>query len=295
MDKMHKMHILSSWVSLDNIPNNKVIVKDDESGILKIGNEKSGINIRDQIISELNDLARKNINNIDFSFDGINKEYNKKFDNINYNINTITNDNTNNNKKLNLTIKVFSNHGYKYLQLIHSFYVIENGKKVRKCIVIKNLGMLSKFDDGQPLFVERLRLSFKNNIPIIKELEEFVDHEAAKPCQPGESDFLLNGVLKPQELTSWESKNIGYFLLESIYNELGINNVLSLYKHRNDINYDINGIFKLLLIGRCLNPDSKLGTYEDKDRYLFDIATTENVNDVYNSLTIYDEKNITIQ
>jgi hypothetical protein len=46
-----------------------------------------------------------------------------------------------------------------------------DGTAKQKKRVVKNLGPLSRFDDGQPNFVKRLRQSFKDQQPIIPELK----------------------------------------------------------------------------------------------------------------------------
>jgi transposase len=90
-------------------------------------------------------------------------------------------------------------------------------------------------------------------------------------------------------------KNIGFFLLEALYNNLGINDVLSLEKSRKKLDYDINGIAKMLMIGRVLRPDSKIGTFEDRGRYSFQVTSCDDVGEVYKSLSILDNKADTIQ
>lgn len=64
-------------------------------------------------------------------------------------------------------------------------------------------------------------------------------------------------------------KNMGYFLLDSVYDVLGIGDVLSKHKSMTRIAYDLNGLAKLLVFGRVLNPDSKLETFKGyKDMFL---------------------------
>jgi len=58
-----------------------------------------------------------------------------------------------------------------YLRVAETYSVTENGlTKIKKRIVL-NIGPLPKFDDGQPDFVGRLKKSFKDGNPILKELE----------------------------------------------------------------------------------------------------------------------------
>ena len=52
-------------------------------------------------------------------------------------------------------IECVKNNGKPYLRLAESRYVKDIGRQ--KKFVIKNLGSLSKFDDGKPDFLKRLR------------------------------------------------------------------------------------------------------------------------------------------
>ena len=68
------------------------------------------------------------------------------------------------------------NNGTEYLRLVKSQRVLNsNGKKTVRKKVIFNIGPLSKFDDGQPNYAERLKTSFKEGNPIIETLQEFVE------------------------------------------------------------------------------------------------------------------------
>jgi hypothetical protein len=66
-----------------------------------------------------------------------------------------------------MQIVCINNNGTKYLQVQESHYEISSdGKARQKRRVVKNLGPLSRFDDGQPDFLTRLRTSF-TWIPVI--------------------------------------------------------------------------------------------------------------------------------
>ncbi len=65
-------------------------------------------------------------------------------------------------------IEKVKNNGIEYLRLVESVYkpgVIGGRKKI-----ILNIGSLSKFDDGQPDYISRLKESFKNGNPLIPSL-----------------------------------------------------------------------------------------------------------------------------
>jgi transposase len=90
-------------------------------------------------------------------------------------------------------------------------------------------------------------------------------------------------------------KNIGYFLLDSLYDAIGIYDVLNLRKSRRNLDYDLNGNTKLLTFGRVLNPASKLATYTEKEKYLFPVSKSENVNEIYDTLSELSETSEAIQ
>ena len=66
---------------------------------------------------------------------------------------------------------VQKNNGNKYLRLVQSSRVVnKSGYRVSQKKVILNIGPLTRFDDGQPDYVERLKKSFKAGNPLIMAL-----------------------------------------------------------------------------------------------------------------------------
>lgn len=79
-------------------------------------------------------------------------------------------------------------------------------------------------------------------------------------------------------------KNFGYVALSKIYHELEIDKFLiNKFKARNFSEYKINNIMKLLVFARCLFPDSKKSTFENKD--IFFENTNFSLKEVYNALS----------
>lgn len=78
-------------------------------------------------------------------------------------------------------IECFSNHGIKYLRLAES--VRRPSKKNPNKIstykeIIFNIGPLSRFDDGKPDYLERLRKSFAEGKPLIASLTKYIANNA---------------------------------------------------------------------------------------------------------------------
>ena len=185
-------------------------------------------------------------------------------------------------------IACINNHGVKYLQIQESYSERINGKLFNRKRIIRNIGPLSRFDDGKPDYLQRLRQSFAQGAPIIESLSDLAHTPRAKKIR---IDF--NADSDDDAFSS--PKNIGYFLLDSLYDTLGIYDVLNLHKSRRGLGYDLNGLAKLMAFGRVLAPDSKLGTLESRDRYLFGVTSSENPAEIYRALDCLHEKAVSIQ
>ena len=80
------------------------------------------------------------------------------------------------------------------------------------------------------------------------------------------------------------NKNFGYVALSKIYHELEIDKFIKAkFQTRDFSEYKINNIMKLLVFARCLFPDSKKSTFENKD--IFFENSNFSLKEVYNALT----------
>ena len=149
-------------------------------------------------------------------------------------------------------IECVKNNGKPYLRLAESRYVKDIGRQ--KKFVIKNLGPLSKFDDGKPDFLKRFREKFKNG-------EIDFDGITYYSNLPTKRTFEIDNDMNYIEL-----KNIGFLFLQSVYNSLGISQLLNQIKSDSKIEYDLNGLTKMLVFGRILDPQSKKKTFEDREK-----------------------------
>lgn len=186
-------------------------------------------------------------------------------------------------------IACVNNHGIHYLQVMESYSVKENGVFKSRKRVVKNLGPLSRFDDGKPDYLARLRSSFKTGHPIITELEDLVQG------QPAKDRVTIQFDKNDEHDCMADPKNIGYFLLDGLYDALGVYDVLNKHKSMTKIEYDLNGLAKLLVFGRALCPESKLETFRERNRYAFDVASSDSLIEVYRALSCLDEKSDAIQ
>lgn len=178
-------------------------------------------------------------------------------------------------------IECVKNNGKPYLRLAESRYIKDIGRQ--KKFVIKNLGPLSKFDDGKPDFLNRLREKFKKG-------EINFDGITYYSNLPSKNTFEIDNDQNYIEL-----KNIGFLFLQSVYNSLGISQLLNQIKSSSKIEYDLNGLTKLFVFGRILNPRSKKKEFENKDKYLFPITTHEDEQTIYRALDVLDKNSKKIQ
>ena len=178
-------------------------------------------------------------------------------------------------------IECVKNNGKPYLRLAESRYIKDIGRQ--KKFVIKNLGPLSKFDDGKPDFLNRFREKFKNG-------EINFDGITYYSNLPVKNTFEIDNNQNYIEL-----KNIGFLFLQGIYNSLGISQYLNQIKSNSKIEYDLNGLTKLFVFGRILDPQSKKKTFENKDKYLFPITTHEDEQTIYRALDVLSENSKKIQ
>ena len=182
-------------------------------------------------------------------------------------------------------IECTKNSGIPYLRIVEGRYTNENGKVKIKKKVLKNLGALSKFDDGKPDFLKRFREQFKNGkLDFCKDFNiELKEKKEKTILEFTKDDFIL------------DPKNIGYLFLNQIYNELGIDTLLNRIKSDSKIEYDLNGITKMLVFGRILDPQSKKKTFEQRNQYLFPIVDSDEIKEVYRALDVLEENSKKIQ
>ena len=175
-------------------------------------------------------------------------------------------------------IEVVQNNGNKYLRLVQSSRVVnKSGYRVSQKKVILNIGPLTRFDDGQPDYVERLKKSFKAGNPLIPALLPYCD--AQHPAE--KYRFVIN---EGSPDCFGHPKLFCHVLLERILEELGLNTLFSSYKRFTRLQYDVYGFAKLLIFGRLLNPASKCATVRQNEDYYTPILKDYNPDNVYDTL-----------
>ena len=175
-------------------------------------------------------------------------------------------------------IDVTDNNGKPYLKLMKSVRVENDaGRKVSRKELVKSIGPLHRFDDGEPDFVERLRRSFKAGQPLIPSLEPYCTDES-----PREKYTFTFEEGNPN--CAGSPKIFSHLLLERIIEELGLRSFFGTYKGFTKIEYDVYGFARLLIIGRLLNPASKIATVRQNEDYYEKILSDFNPDNVYDTL-----------
>ena len=175
-------------------------------------------------------------------------------------------------------IDIFKNNGTEYLRLRESYRTkTPEGKVAIRKRIICNIGPLSKFDDGQPNYLERLRESFRLGNPLIPELAEYSKRKSPIEkytirLQEGDPDCIGH------------PRIYSHLFLEKILFSLGLTEFFKSYKGRSKIEYDVLNFFRLLVFGRILNPGSKIATLDQNDDYFLPLLKEHNPYNVYDTL-----------
>lgn len=122
------------------------------------------------------------------------------------------------------------------------------------------VGPVDKFDDGQPNFIQLLRDSFDTGLPIIKELEPYINKKQPK-------EVYNFRILSSSDEFVGEPNLFACSLFDYILEEIGLRSYIRSYRQNDDISYDVLEFIKLLLYGRILNPQSNIATVRQNDNY----------------------------
>ncbi|MDR1643852.1 MAG: hypothetical protein LBT59_29495 [Clostridiales bacterium] len=167
-----------------------------------------------------------------------------------------------------------------HLRVVQSYSVTEEGKVKNKKMVVKNIGPLSDFDDGQPNYLERLRESFKRGEPLIPSLAEMANGKSIAYEVP-----LSQAISNAPAYTVVQ--NLGWFLIDSIYEALGISSVV--YESKLKTELDIQGILKKLVIDRILRHGNLIDSFMNQNLELFPVVKIGSAEDILKALEYISE------
>ena len=153
-----------------------------------------------------------------------------------------------------------------------------NGRLMIGKKTIVSLGALAKHDDGRPDYLRRLRESFAEGRPLIKELEPYVDHAPVRrwtvTYERGDAKCI------------GEPKRMAPCVLDPVFRALGLDELFASVKCASRIKYDLTGIVRLLTYGRIIDPESKWSTMGQNDQYYAPLVKSTNPDNVYDALDV---------
>ena len=175
-------------------------------------------------------------------------------------------------------VECYKNHGVETLRLVEGKSGIsKNGKRTVTQRVILTLGPLHRYDDGQPDYVKRLKQSFVDGNPLIDSLLPYCSPENVK------KQYKFTFAAGDPHCFG-ETKLYAQCLIDRILEELGLNAAINSYKGFSKIEYDILGLFRLMVYGRILNPASKAETFKQNDDYYEPIVKSNYLYNIYDAL-----------
>ena len=180
-----------------------------------------------------------------------------------------------------MNIECFKNNNIPYLRLVASQGIKKvDGRTVHRRKVMLNIGPLSRYDDGKPDYLARLRQSFREGKPFIDALMPFVGKDVEQGVRvqfnPGDEKCLGN------------PKRMAGVILDPIFNALGLDELFASLKHDSRIRYDLTGIVRLLTYARLIEPASKSATMEQNDGWYRPLVNSTNDDNVYDALDVID-------
>ena len=174
------------------------------------------------------------------------------------------------------------NNGVPYLRLVQSYRVEDSqGRKVSRKKTILNIGPLSRFDDGKPDFVQRLKDSYKEGKPIIDLLLPYIEEPVAKKHVITFEDGDMSCIGNP--------KLVSQILLDRLFLQLGLDKLCATLKHSLGLSYDLTGFIRLLIFGRILQPASKWENAQQNAQYFAPLADTTYPYHIYDALDVLAE------
>ena len=179
-------------------------------------------------------------------------------------------------------IELFTVRSRPYLRLVESRRrMSRNGKPISGKRLVLSLGPLAKHDDGKPGYLDRLRQSFREGRPLIEALEPYVGDAPREEwhIKFRDGDDGCNG----------EPKRLAACVLDPVFSALGLDQLFASVKHASKIRYDLQGLVRLLVYGRILEPASKCATMEQNGTYHEPLVSSGNPDNVYDALTVIDE------
>jgi hypothetical protein len=162
-----------------------------------------------------------------------------------------------------------------YLAIAESYY--ENGKSKQRTIT--------------PIgYLENLKAQYPDPIAHFKEVARQLSVEKST----SKNNSITIDLTTKMENTENNLKNVGYGILKELYKQLELDIFWKKKAQGKAIKYNLELIFRLLVISRILYPASKMKTYEDRSIY-FEKIDGFSLDDIYNALNLIDDNQEALQ
>ena len=176
-------------------------------------------------------------------------------------------------------IEQYKSNSRAYLRLVSGKRMKDShGRPVIGKRIVLSLGALAKHDDGKPDYLRRLRESFSEGRPLIKELEPYVGQAPVRKWtvtfERGDAKCI------------GEPKRMAPCILDPVFRALGLDELFASVKCASRIKYDLTGIVRLLTYGRIIDPESKWSTMGQNDQYYVPPVKSTNPDNVYDALDV---------
>lgn len=186
-------------------------------------------------------------------------------------------------------IERYKSNGCYYLRLVRSKRITNaNGESIGRKELVLSLGNYAQYDDGKPNYLDRLRQSFREGTPLIPALLPYVE-------QAPKQKYTITFSAGDKECFG-NPKRLAPCILDPAFAALGLDELFASIKHSSKIQYDLQGIVRLLTYGRLLEPASKMATMRQNTTYYRPLVKSSNDDNVYDALDlIYENKKQIIQ
>ena len=140
-------------------------------------------------------------------------------------------------------------------------YFIQQGYRIGKKCTTKNVVRIGKHSELLKITTDPLAYAKEQ---VARYNEEF---EKSKLTVPLTIDFDEKLKYCDSAVSSSSRLNVGYFFLQAVYDQLGLKDFFGRITSDRRITFDPNLVNRFLTYARILDPDSKLGTYDNLPYY----------------------------
>lgn len=165
--------------------------------------------------------------------------------------------------------------GVTRLYFYESYY--ENGKTKQRCI--ENLGRL-----------DELQKRFDDPVSHFKKVAE----ERTNEQRASRSVSVTIDLTSTMDTREDNLKNIGYAVLKELYKQLELDKFWRNVRKKTSVKYDLEAVFRLLVLSRILYPGSKMDAFNKKGMY-FEKMEGFALKDIYKALDLFDRYDAELQ